>query len=230
MTVRQCAQVAPSTGERCTHQVDDTTSACTAGHPNGRFTAAALAASPVDRYSSIAGTTVLSVADLVGAVPQRPAPSERPRSLVELPAVDLALDEAGDDPTRLARLVQSLDAAILDLKLVRDEVEQRLVGCLPARRAELSGVGMLEVKTDTSRAWDDQGVSDALVAKVVGTAGSTDPAVTRAVRLTVATLHRCARLEWRSTALKELGIDPEEHSERTFGRKRVLFPSRKAGL
>ena len=37
MTVRQCTHQAPSTGERCTHPVADTTPTCAAGHPNTRY-------------------------------------------------------------------------------------------------------------------------------------------------------------------------------------------------
>ena len=69
MTVRQCTHQAPSTGERCTHPVADTTPTCAAGHPNTRY-------QPATHTPAAPPAEVGEIAALLNPAPQPPPGAE----------------------------------------------------------------------------------------------------------------------------------------------------------
>lgn len=145
-------------------------------------------------------------------------------TLVRLADVDAAFAAAGDDPTKLAQLVRTLDATIRDIGLCKDDAEHRLAGKLPTGNTELPGVGAVSTRPDSRRSWDDEGVAEALVNQVAGEFPDQPQAATIARRAVAAVL-RCGRVDWKVGELRNVGVDPNMLSETAFGRRRVRFLS-----
>ena len=96
MTVHQCAQVAPSTGERCTHYVYDTTPACAAGHANPFYSPPAVA------DTKLQSTTVVDIDQLLAAAigktpPTTPAVGDQAEAMLAELAGDPTFVHAWDE-------------------------------------------------------------------------------------------------------------------------------------
>lgn len=132
----------------------------------------------------------------------------------------IELAEAGDFEALAFGLV-ALKALLDDLKILTRSIEDNIVGLLPAKRVEVDGLGVLERKRGNARkAWD----SEELLGRVIRLAvdpdgtGELPPAgeVLERLRSTLAAVVPfTGSLGWRVTALRELGLDPDEwcHTE-----------------
>lgn len=130
------------------------------------------------------------------------------------------LEEAGD--TRwLASGLADLRTLLADLKVVERDAEDALARVMPTKTEVVDGIGTLERKR--AGRWKDWH-SDALIEEVVTSAVDKDTGELSVVAVLDA-LRECVpftpSLGWRTTALKERGIDPDEFGTYDKGRLTV---------
>ncbi len=150
-------------------------------------------------------------------------------AVMKLDAERQTLADLGDWPS-LALGLRDLNALISDLRLLAGEVEGDVVKLLPQKRVPLDDETMIERKRAVSRKhWD----SLLLLDKVVRTA--LDPMGTGEITVGVAegidivktaiaeTAPFTGSLGWRVTALRNMGIEPEDYCEVDYGREGIRF-------
>lgn len=134
------------------------------------------------------------------------------------------LAAAGDGET-IARAIPLLKALYGDLATLIRSCEDDVVAWMPDRKVEIDGLGVLERKKATDRRqWDSERLLG-IVARIALDPDATgeipaDPievldrlteAITKAMPIT-------GSLGWRVTALREMGLDPDDYCEATPGR------------
>lgn len=163
--------------------------------------------------------------------PAEPGPEE---DLVRwLSAALVAVDErraeladAGDWQA-LAYGLAGLKKITAEIRLFADAVETDVYRLLPSKREVVDGLGVVERRQGaTRRKWQ----SEELLGQVLRLAldpdgtGELPPAGELLARIRSALLETVpftGSLAWRVTALRELGLDPDEWCEKTPGRKAV---------
>lgn len=128
------------------------------------------------------------------------------------------------DWEQLLFAIDGLRQLKLDLDTLLRSCEDDAARLLPEKKVAIDGFGMVEKRTTSSRKWDSEPLLNDLCRQVLdpnGTGEITPSAVTQLLRVLKAVLPFTASLSWRVTALKELGIDPEQYSETTYGRKTI---------
>lgn len=136
------------------------------------------------------------------------------------------------DVDGLAQLLVAVRRAQAQLRWAEETLEDELVKAMPGKDAEVPGVGMITLRTGTSRkAWDKDGLVDRLVAKI-----GDEPAFfvdeetgefltpSETARQVIAGFMRAATPSWKVTGLREFRIDPDEFCETTWGRKSIQTP------
>lgn len=155
--------------------------------------------------------------------------------LLELDKRRADLAEEGDVEALAFGLV-GLQRIAADLKTLTRSIENDLVRILPTPRVVIDGLGIVERhRTADRKGWK----SAELLAHVLRVAvdpdetGELPPAgeLLERIRSTLTkTVPFTASLSWRVTALRELGVDPDEWSETTYGRSTVqIIDTRKKG-
>lgn len=137
---------------------------------------------------------------------------------------------AGLDPEELAELLVQLRDVIAAAQHAKRQAEAAFLSGLDprARSYEHPVLGEFLIRKAKSRKeWDTPRVAW-LVAKHGVEARRPDPdgAVEPPEHAAVAALLECARLEWRVTALRGIGIDPDAYCEVTEGAYTVQLPAR----
>ena len=141
------------------------------------------------------------------------------------------LDEVAEpddlDQYSLEDLVKLLIQGREMTRVIRDitsRIEQATVRAMPHRKMTLEGIGVVEKTTETTRKeWDHPMVAGQVVLRATDAwTQETGEIVSNelAGRLLDAMM-TAARMEWRVTALKEMGIDPEQYCETTYGSQKV---------
>jgi hypothetical protein len=139
------------------------------------------------------------------------------------------IDRTDDADTALCLLAQvrtqrirlaTIEASLESLAARRMRAEHR-------DRVELPGVGLFERRGGVDRKdWDHRGVASRVVRTLLvdPTTGEAAPEEYRdfAYLLRDRLLEAC-RTEWRTTALRKLGVDPDEFCTKTPGRTTIQF-------
>lgn len=133
----------------------------------------------------------------------------------------------------LAQLLMAVRRALAQLRWAEEELEDELCKAMPGKEAEVPGVGVITLRTGTTRkAWDKDGLVDRLVARIgddaaffadLETGEFLSPVET--ARQVIAGFMRAATPSWKVTGLREFRIDPDEFCETTWGRKTVQTPT-----
>lgn len=111
-----------------------------------------------------------------------------------------------------------------DLRIVLRTIEDDVVRLLPSKRVEVDGLGVLEKKrSSTRKAWQSEELLDRVLRIGIDPEGTGElPApgelVSRLRAALVAAVPFTSSLGWRVSALRELGLDPDEWCESTPGR------------
>lgn len=134
------------------------------------------------------------------------------------------------EPAALAHILALIRDLRADLQVIYREVERQLLDAMgDTKRFVVPGLGEIERKRGTSRtAWDSDGLRPVVVARALderqldeesGEYESQASAVSRV-------LGECARFEWRVTALRAHGIDPDEYCHTAWGDSSIALPPR----
>lgn len=136
------------------------------------------------------------------------------------------------DVDGLALLLVAVRRAIAQMRWAEEALEDELVRSMPGKEAEVAGVGMITLRTGTTRkAWD----KDALLAKLIARIGD-EPAVFvdpetgefltphATAASVIAEFLACSTPSWKVTGLRRWHIDPDEFCETTYGRKTIQTP------
>lgn len=141
------------------------------------------------------------------------------------------IGDYADDPAALATALVGMDELKKQHGVVRDAIEHALVAAMPAKTAEIAGVGVLSVKTDVSRTgWQHQDLLWALVSEIRERGEGDTP--TELVEALAACISFSS---WKSnptegTGLAKWGIDRDEYCSTRFGRKKIQFVTPKTKL
>lgn len=127
----------------------------------------------------------------------------------------------------LARTLTHLDSEMKALREQRDHIIAALAAAMPSKVVELPGVGVLERRGGrTRKAWDHEMLMRLVLARSRDErrcdpeTGEFEDAGEAAVRV----LAECAHVDyWRSTALRQRGVDPDEYAESTPAPPSVIF-------
>jgi len=133
------------------------------------------------------------------------------------------LAERGDW-AQLLYAIEGLRALKADLDTLLRSCEDDAARLLPQKKMVLDGFGVVESRTTSSRKWDSEPLLRDLCRQVLDPeqTGEIDAAaIPELLRVLKAVLPMTASLGWRVTALREQGIDPEQYSETTYGRKTI---------
>lgn len=133
------------------------------------------------------------------------------------------LAERGDY-TQLLYAMQGLKAIKGDLDTLLREVENDIARLLPEKKMVIDNIGQVERKTSIARKWESEELlndilNTALVDKDTGEVNI--QLVSRAREILKAALPLTASLGWRVTGLQSLGLDPDEYSDKTYGRQTI---------
>lgn len=129
-------------------------------------------------------------------------------------AIEAEAERLADHPEATVQALARVDAMLADLRYVRDRLHQITAVALKEqgiRRLTVEGVVSVEAKVDTRRTdWDNETLLDLVLAALpvryvdIETGEMLEPADMRAL------LAPYFRPDWRLTALRNLGIDPDE--------------------
>jgi hypothetical protein len=109
------------------------------------------------------------------------------------------------------------------------QVERDLLAVMGERSIEVEGVGLVEAKKSTRRTkWQNHDLYVRVVARALDerkldeTTGEYESEGTAVARV----LEECARPSWRLTALRALGLDPDEWCDVDEGAWSIKLPGR----
>ena len=172
--------------------------------------------------------TVPVVADAAPApVPETDLAGRLAASIVAADDRRHELAERGDWHA-LAFVLAELRRLAADLRLLVDTVEQDCYRLLPGKRTEIDGLGVLEKRKGTDRrAWQSTDLLDellrvAVVDRETGAVLDDELLIRQRIHeVLVDAVPFNPSLGWRVTALRDLGIDPDEWCETRPGRESV---------
>lgn len=133
------------------------------------------------------------------------------------------LAERGDWE-QLLFAIDGLRQLKLDLDTLLRSCEEDAARLLPQKKVNIDGFGVVEARTTSSRKWDSEPLLNDLCRNILdpdGTGEMKAENIGRLLKVLKAVLPITSSLGWRVTALKDLGVDPEQYSETTYGRKTV---------
>lgn len=162
-----------------------------------------------------------SVADTLAAVEQICA--------VNIPdlAVVLSPDIAG-----MAQLLAAIRRAVAQLKWADEQLEDEIVKVMRTKEEQVPGLGTIEMRTGSSRkGWDKDGLNRALTQVIAGDLTPVANVETgeviapqRIVETVLSQYLVAATPNWKSTGLRQFGINPDDYCEVTWGRKSITTP------
>lgn len=168
----------------------------------------------------------LIVAPLVG-----PSGAQTGDALSALREAIMALDtrraelaEAGD-VNALAIGLSSFRKLVADLRLLDAAIEADLAALLPGReRHVLDGIGVLQVRTSSSDKWDGPALLRRLTSRLVDpVTGEAVNAIRTEVLDKVLPQASSASASWKVTGLQQIGVDPDQFRDKTYGRKTITI-------
>lgn len=133
------------------------------------------------------------------------------------------LAEQGDYQQLLAGF-QYLKQIKADIDILLRATEDDITRLLPEKKQFVEGIGTVERRTTSTRKWQSENLMRDLCRSSLdpeGTGEITVGSISQLIDNLTAVLPLTASLGWRVTALKELGINPDEYGEATYGRHTV---------
>jgi hypothetical protein len=128
------------------------------------------------------------------------------------------------DWNQLVYAIEGLRALKTDLDTLLRSCEDDAARLLPDKKVVVDGIGMIERRTTSSRKWDSEPLLKDLCRMILdpdGTGEISAASVAKLMKVLKEVLPMTASLGWRVTALREVGIDPEQYSETTYGRQTI---------
>lgn len=128
------------------------------------------------------------------------------------------------DWLQLCYAVEGLKAIKRDLDTLLRECEEDVANLLPDKKVVVEGFGVVERRTASSRKWDSETLLMDICRRVLDPDGTGEIKVSAVVDLITVLkkmLPITGSLGWRVTALKDAGIDPDNYSDVTYGRKSI---------
>ncbi len=150
------------------------------------------------------------------------------RIITELDTERSSLLEAGD-LDNLAIGLSAIRTLIGDLRMLADATEANVVELMPARRYEIEGLGTLERRKGTDRkAWEWESLWPLLVRLTLDPDGTGElpdlpTTVASLTSLTQEVIGLTPSKQPRVTALRAMGVDPDDWCDATPGRVTVQF-------
>lgn len=155
---------------------------------------------------------------------------------IEYLAAKLVPDAAvllSPDYAAMALLLHALRRAIAQLRFADEELEQELVKVLPGKETDVPGLGILTLRSGTTRKqWDKAGLVAAVTARIADEpsvfvddeTGEFLPPAQVAERVIGAFLE-VGTPAWKTTGLRAMRLDPDEWCEVNYGPKSVQMPA-----
>ena len=128
------------------------------------------------------------------------------------------------DYTQLLKGLLYLKDIKADLDTLIRACEDDITTLMPEKKMFIDDVGTVERRTSSTRKWQSDDLLRHITRSTLDPQGTGEVSINNVVTLIdtlKAVLPFTARLGWRVTALKELGIDVTEYSEATYGRQTV---------
>ena len=117
----------------------------------------------------------------------------------------------------LAQLLHEVRSKIAELRLREGEIVDALAAEMPENRLEVPELGVFERRRKADRkSWDHEGLRRELWKRAECSVDHETGEIESEAEAQVRTIFECARPEWRTTALRKYGIDPNEYAEVTY--------------
>lgn len=132
------------------------------------------------------------------------------RAIMDLDQQRQEMVAAGDTESIL-RALAALETIISDLQTLRRNLKHDGGAMVAGRYTDIEHVARFErVRESAAAKWDDAATIRAIIQPIL------DPDLTGEIpehyTAIIGALRDCARLEWRSTAIKERGINPDDEA------------------
>jgi hypothetical protein len=130
----------------------------------------------------------------------------------------------------IATQLHAVRSQIAALRLQEGELVDRLAAEMTEDRLEIPDLGVFERRRKADRkAWDHEGLRRELWKRAECNVDPETGEIESEAEAQVRTIFECARTEWRTTALRKYGIDPNEYAEVTYGGYSIQFTGALAG-
>jgi hypothetical protein len=128
------------------------------------------------------------------------------------------------DWLQLCYAIEGLKAIKKDLDILLRSCEEDAANLLPEKKVMVDGFGVVEKRTAQTRKWQSEELLMDVCRQVLDPEQTGEIQPSRVVEL-IAVLKKImpitGSLGWRVTALKEQGIDPDDYSDVSWGRKSI---------
>ena len=154
--------------------------------------------------------------------------AELRRAIAAVDAERVALHEAGEVDD-LARGLAAIKILMSDLRMLADATEANVAELMPSKRHEIEGLGTLERRKGTDRkAWEWESLWPLLVRLTLDPDGTGElpdlpTTVASLTSLTQEVIGLTPSKQPRVTALRAMGVDPDDWCDATPGRVTVQF-------
>ena len=131
---------------------------------------------------------------------------------------------------QLTFAIEGLRKIKADLDTLLRECENDVARLMPEKKVYIDGLGEIERRTTITRKWESAELLDN-ICRLALTDRDTGEVpmdlLNRVTALLKASLPITQSLNWRVTGLKDLDIDPDEFSDKTFGRQTIQMQKKK---
>lgn len=131
---------------------------------------------------------------------------------------------------QLTFAIEGLRKIKADLDTLLRDCENDVARLMPEKKVYIDGLGEIERRTTITRKWESEELLHnicrlALIDQDTGEVPM--DLLHRVTALLKASLPVTASLNWRVTGLKDLDIDPDDFSDKTFGRQTIQMQKKK---
>ncbi len=131
---------------------------------------------------------------------------------------------------QLTFAIEGLRKIKADLDTLLRECENDVARLMPEKKVYIDGLGEIERRTTITRKWESEELLEN-ICRLALTDRDTGEVpmelLSRVTALLKASLPVTASLNWRVTGLQSLDIDPDEFSDKTFGRQTIQMQKKK---
>lgn len=161
----------------------------------------------------------------IPATPERQVPSVGSFREALLVADDMRAELVKErDWLQLCHAVEGLKVIKRDLDILLRQCEEDAATLMPEKKMTVDGFGVVERRTASNRKWESETLLMDICRQVLDPEGTGEINVSRVIDL-IGVLKKVmpitGSLGWRVTALKDQGIDPDNYSDISFGRKSI---------
>ncbi len=159
----------------------------------------------------------------VNQLERMPSADNFQQALLMADTLRAELVEAGDW-LQLCYAIEGLKAIKKDLDILLRACEEDAANLLPEKKVLVDGFGVVERRTAQTRKWQSDELLMDVCRRVLdpdGTGEIQPSAVMELISVLKRIMPITGSLGWRVTALKEQGIDPDDYSEVSWGRKSI---------